>query len=444
MHASEHADLAAKPAADISPGRAWWAIFILFLAYMLSYIDRTIIALLVEPLRLDLGLTDTQISLLQGLAFAIFYSTVALPIAVLSDRMSRRRIIAAGIAFWSLATAACGLAGNFWQLFLARMGVGVGEAALGPAAYSLIADLFPEEKRGRAMAVFSSGVSVGGGLAFIVGGMIVAFAATADFSGTILAELSGWQIVFLTLGPPGILVALLMLTIVEPRNSQPALPKTASPSAMPFLHRNAAFFGGLFILAAISGMIMTALLYWGPAYLMRLHDMTAPEAGRALGFGLLIAGPVGALCGGSVSDWLTRRGWQAAPVWTMAFGCAVMTIAGIIAALADSSSLAITGLSTAFFFGSFAYPCGGAALQKATPAPLRARVSALYLFVVTLFAAAIGPTLIALITDFVYGDPNAVGRSLASALMVAGPVGIAAALFAGLKLRSGISEEYTR
>ena len=141
-----------------TPARAWWAIFVLFLAYMLSYVDRTIIALLVEPLRVDLGLTDTQISLLQGLAFAIFYTGLSIPIAILADRHSRRAIIGVGIVFWSAMTSACGLAGNFWQLFIARMGVGVGEATLGPSAYSLIGDLFPEERRGRAMAVFSCSV----------------------------------------------------------------------------------------------------------------------------------------------------------------------------------------------------------------------------------------------------------------------------------------------
>ena len=424
-----------------SAGRAWWAIFVLFLAYMLSYIDRTIIALLVEPLRQDLGLTDTEISLLQGLAFAIFYSTISLPIAVLSDRMSRRRIIGIGIAFWSLMTSACGLAANFWQLFAARMGVGVGEATLGPAAYSLIADLFPEEKRGRAMVIFSSGVSVGGGLAFIVGGMIVAFAATADFSGTLLADFAGWQIVFLVLGPPGILVALLMATVAEPRNARPAAEREPSPPAMPFLRRHGLFFGPLFVASAISGMMMTAILYWGPAYLMRVHGLTAPEAGQALGLGLLLAGPAGAIAGGSVSDAWTRRGIAAAPVWTVAIGIALMGIAGVAAALAASATVAAICASAAFFFGSFAYPGGAAAIQKTAPDRLRARVAALYLFVVTLFAAALGPTLIALITDFGFGVPEAVGRSLAVALAVSGPLGVACALFAAFRLGRLDNEE---
>ncbi|MBL8629221.1 MAG: MFS transporter, partial [Rhodospirillaceae bacterium] len=200
-----------------SPAKAWWAMVVLFLAYTLSFIDRTILALLVEPLRRDLGLSDTEISLLHGLAFAIFYSTMGVPIAVLSDKRSRRLIIGVGVFFWSLMTVLCGVATSFWKLFAARLGVGVGEATLGPATYSLVADLFPEHLRGKAMGFFATGIHVGAGLALIVGGAIVGMAAGVGEIETAVGTFRSWQLVFFIVGAPGLIIALLCATMIEPK-----------------------------------------------------------------------------------------------------------------------------------------------------------------------------------------------------------------------------------
>ena len=321
------------------------------------------------------------------------------------------------------------------------MGVGIGEAALGPAAYSLIGDLFDESRRGRAMGIYSSGVSVGGGLAFILGGLIVAFAATADLSGTPLDGFSGWQIVFLLLGPPGILVALLMWTVPEPRNTPTAATAIKAPPVLPLLRRHATFFSSLFVASAISGMIMTALLYWAPSFFLRVHGLEISEAGLILGLGLLIGGPVGAIVGGATSDHWTRRGVASAPVWTIAIGIALMTASGITATIVASSTVGGLLLGSAFFWGSFAYPGGAAAIQKSTPPDQRARVAAVYLFVVTLLSAAVGPTLIAMITDYVFADPNAVGRSLVVALAIVGPIGVLCAILAAIRLKGVAATE---
>ena len=195
----------------------WYAVFMLLLAYVLSFVDRIIMSLLVTPIKEDLGTTDAQMGLLMGFAFALFYTVIGIPIARLSDVKSRTMIVAVGIFLWSLMTAACGLARSFFQLFLARVGVGVGEAALSPAAYSMISDYFTEDKLGRAIAVYQSGGLFGGGLAFIIGGAVVSMIISSDATSlTFVGILKPWQIAFLIVGLPGILMAFLMLTVKEP------------------------------------------------------------------------------------------------------------------------------------------------------------------------------------------------------------------------------------
>nr|MCS5654047.1 MFS transporter [Candidatus Neomarinimicrobiota bacterium] len=199
---------------------SWYAVIILLLAYVLSFVDRIIMSLLVIPIQSDLGISDTQMGLLMGLAFAIFYVAIGIPIAKLSDEKSRRIIVSIGIFLWSLMTAACGLAKSFSHLFFARIGVGVGEATLSPAAYSMIADYFSENKLGRAIAVYQSGALFGGGLAFIIGGIVVNYAVNADsITLPIIGVLQPWQIAFIVVGLPGVLMALVMLTVKEPKRT---------------------------------------------------------------------------------------------------------------------------------------------------------------------------------------------------------------------------------
>ena len=200
---------AGKVAAEAAPtanttNYGWYTVGVLTVAYVFSFIDRSILTLLVGPIRVDLGISDTQVSLLHGLAFAIFYTLLGIPIASLADRRNRRNIIAVGVTFWSIATAACGLTRNFWQLFLARIGVGVGEAALSPAAYSMIADSFPPEKLGRALSVYTLGAIAGIGFALIIGGAVIGTVMTAtDATLPLVGTVRPWQVVFFIVGLPG-------------------------------------------------------------------------------------------------------------------------------------------------------------------------------------------------------------------------------------------------
>ena len=202
------------------PSVAWTTLAILFLAYVSSFVDRQIIGLLIEPIKADFQISDTEVSLLLGLSFAIFYCLVALPIGRLVDTRSRKNIVAVGITLWSFMTALCGLAQNYTQLFLARIGVGVGEATLGPAAYSMLADSFPPKRLGLAMGIFNMGTAIGAGLALIIGGSVISF-VTGNNVGSIslfgINFLSGWQWVFILVGLPGLFVALLTMFIKEPQ-----------------------------------------------------------------------------------------------------------------------------------------------------------------------------------------------------------------------------------
>jgi MFS family permease len=420
--------------------RAWWAVIVLFLAYTLSFVDRTILSLLVEPLRRDLHISDTQISLLQGLAFAIFYTTMGLPIAIWADRGSRRVIAATGIFFWSLMTAACGLATSFWGLFAARLGVGVGEAALSPATYSLIADLFPENKRGRALGVFGSGINVGAGLALLIGGAVVSMVTKIGTMETPFGTFRSWQLVFVIVGLPGVLVALLALTIHEPRRTQHAVAVRTEPGAFRrFLWTHKGAIAAHFTGFSICGLAYTGVSAWAPTFLIRHHGFTAAQAGKSLGIAVLFVGALGSLAGGALSDrWVHLKD---GPLRIGLIAIVMHTVAGIAGPLVNTPAMAIACFSTVFFFGGFAFAAGAAAIQKVTPGRLRARMSALYLFVVSVIATALGPTSIALLTDRLFKNPAAVGYSMAIVAATIGPVGVFAFLLGLRPFAKAIGEQ---
>ena len=310
----EAAAEAAYPSLDVPvvrPARAWGSVAVLLVLALVSLLDRQIIALLVDPIKADLRITDTEIGLLQGLAFTLFYSTAAIPLGWTVDNFSRRMVCWAGVTVWSLGTVACGLSGQFWQLFLARITIGAGEASLTPSSVSLISDLFPREKVGGAMGVFVSSISLGSGLALIVGGFIVDLLAGR---GPILLPLVGaiapWQAAFIAVGLPGLFVALLAFLIADPRPPR-------SPSEM---RENAGTgFGAYFsanaqlIVCTLAGFSFAAFAFyavasWTPAFLGRRFAMKIGQIG--LFWGLIVAGvgTCGAILGGQAINHAARRG----------------------------------------------------------------------------------------------------------------------------------------
>ena len=297
-----------------SNSRAWYAVVILTIAYVVSFLDRQLLSLVVQDVKADLDLSDTQVSLLLGFAFALFYTTMGIPIGRLADKKSRRAIIGVGITFWCLMTAACGLAKNYTQLFLARVGVGVGEATLSPSSLSMISDYFPKEKRGKAIGFFNMGVSVGSGIALIVGGQIVAYVANSPplvlpFFGEIFA----WQALFLYVGLPGLIVAALMVTVREPKRKEKIKIKTelgeeteevSIKETIQFLLERKQAYGWLFLSMACSVLIGYAFLSWMPAMYIRSYDIGIDVISIWLGSAFLIAGPIGAISTGWLCDYL--------------------------------------------------------------------------------------------------------------------------------------------
>ena len=269
---------------------AWYMVSVLMVAYMFSFIDRSILSLLVSPIRADLQISDTQFSLLHGIAFALFYTGLGIPIARLADRYSRKHIISIGIVVWSFATAVCGLAKNFVQLFTARMMVGVGEAALSPAAYSMITDSFPKNQLGRAMAVYNTGVFFGVGLAYVIGGIVVTAVADITITGLpVIGELKGWQLTFFIVGLPGVLIALFCIMLREPKRGYVNDEHIPVRQILRFMRTNWSTFVTHFFGFAALTLYFNGFMAWAPALINRRFDMPTGQAGIYLGYIVLVS-----------------------------------------------------------------------------------------------------------------------------------------------------------
>ncbi|KVC48977.1 MFS transporter [Burkholderia pseudomultivorans] len=416
----------------------WYVVIVCMLAYIFSFVDRQVLVLMIEPIKRDLHLTDTQFSLLNGFAFSLFYAVMGMPIAYLADRYARPRIISLGIALWSLATAACGFSQHFLHMFVARMGVGVGEAALSPGAYSMLADYFPKEKLGRAIAVYSLGSFVGGGVAFLIGGYVIALLKHASaFTLPLVEQVHAWQVTFLIVGLPGLLVALLFAaTVRDPQRKglaqdrSGAVRRVSMRDSLRFVGAHRATFACHYLGFSFYAMALYCLLSWTPAFYIRHFGMTAVEAGYTLGIVLLVANTAGVFCGGWLNDWLLRRGRVDAPMRAGAIGAACMVIPAALFTQVDHLPTSLALLVVAMFFASFPMPTSTAAMQTLAPNQMRAQISALFLLVSNLIALGIGTTVVALFTDRVFGAPAAVGHSMSI-------VNLAAALLAALLLGAG-------
>jgi MFS family permease len=412
----------------------WYVLGVLTVAYTLSFVDRQILTLLVGPIKRDLGLSDTRISLLQGLSFALFYTVMGLPLGRLADRSNRRRLIVAGITVWSGMTALAGFARTFPQLVLARIGVGVGEAALSPAAYSLIRDYFPTRQLGRAASVYNLGVHFGGALALVIGGAVVgrlgeAGVVTLPLVGTIRS----WQAVFFIVGIPGLLVALLVATIHEPeRRRAPGAVDASIGDLLAFLRANRRLIG-----AYLGGFSLLSLLAygsgaWAPTFLIRTYGWGAAETGAAYGLISLTAGPIGVLAGGAYADWLHARGHRDATVRAGMHSAMVLWPFAVATPLMPTAEAALAlGWFVTLLF-AFPFGAAAAAIQLIAPAAIRAQLTAVYLFVSTLVGLGLGPVIVALLTDRVFGDPSELRYALLTVAVALPPV---AALF----LRAGLA-----
>jgi MFS family permease len=399
-----------------SPRYAWYVVAVLTLASISGNIDRMILSLLVPAIERDLNISDTQMSYLIGLAFSVFYTVLGLPIARLADRANRRNIMAAGVGLWSLFTTACATATTYGRLLLLRIGVGVGEATLLAPSVSLIADYFPRETRGRAMSVFSSAIFFGSGLAYLLGGWVVGF---AEQQGTrtvpVLGAIRAWQSVFLFVGLPGLAVMLLFFTIREPRRESSGAGQTSVPlrAVWQYVRDNRRTFVTQNLGFAISATVNYAIAAWLATFLIRSYGWTPTRAGLVQGSLTMTVGVAAAIIGGWLADRLVKRGMSDGPLRVGMIGAAGMLISATAYPLMPTAALAVTWLVAVNFFAALPWGAAATAAAEIVPGPIRAQGVALYFFVVGLVSSALGPSLVAWCTDFVFHDRAMVRYSLA-------------------------------
>lgn len=405
---------------------AWATVFILMVLAALAYMDRAIIALLVEPIRRDLQIGDFQISLLQGAAFAVVYAVFGVPMGWLVDRFPRRTIIFLGVAVWSLAATACGaFAKTYPELVAARIVLGIGEAALGPAAYSLIGDLFPKARLGLASSVYAMGTVLGAGLAITVGGgVIAALVQQGPLSLPVAGALQPWQMAFVATGLPGLFLAPLIFLVPEPeRRLKGQELAMAGERFLRFLTARGRYLACHFVGFGVIAVIGNAIAAWFPVYLQRRHGLPVGQVGLAVGAISALCGLAGYLAIGWTVDRLFARGWTAAHLLAGIVAAVGMGVFGALAFSAENLTLTLICYGIAFFLA----PVSGAAvahLQITTPPPFRGRVSALYLLVFTLMGFAAAPSLVAFFTDFVFRDPQRLGTSVIVTLVIAAPTAV--------------------
>lgn len=400
-------------------GYAWYVVFILTALYMLSFVDRTILSLLVGSIKRDLGISDTQIGLLQGLSFALFYTVMGLPLGRLADTRNRRNLIAAGVVIWSLFTGICSLAKTFWSLFVTRIGVGIGEAGLSPAAYSLIADYFPPERLGTAISVYYMGVFLGASMAMLLGGMVVdTMARIHTVTLPLIGTIASWRVTFLIVGAPGLLGALVVYTIKEPlrkdmlKSAQGAAAHLSFGESLGQLRLRWQSVAGISLAMVFQSMANYALVSWGPTYFARVHGWTAGQSGRALAAILLTAGCGGMYVGGRWSDHWQKRGMVEAPMRVMVIGAVGTILLLPFGTLLPGIAWTLTLLWGGVF--ALALPMGisAAALQRIFPNQVRGVVSALYLFILNIGGQSLGPLLPGVFNDYLFHNGKMIGYSL--------------------------------
>lgn len=404
----------------------WTVVAMLCAAALASQLDRMIINLLVEPIKADLNLSDTGFALLQGVAFGLFYVMMSVPIGWLADRFQRRLVIAGGLGLFSAFSMGTGLTHSYWQLFVMRTGVGVGEASLYPAGFSMISDHFPHHKLGRAIGLFTMSSMLGTGLAYIFGGALIDWLThyVSVHPGAFWG-LKPWQLTFILISLPGLLLAPFFLLVKEPRRrgrvaqSGERLPATllfrevwARRGALGFM------FAGLSMVALVS----YALAIWTPALFIRVYHWTPAELGLALGLQYLTFGIGGGIFAGFVNDHLLKRGILDAPLRVAAWGFIGVSVLGGLAPLMSSPWMSLALFAPVHFMISIPFSCAPTALQLILPNELRSQVSGLYITVITIVGLVIGPVIVAQFTDRVFEGPGAVRYSMALVVALAGPI----------------------
>lgn len=391
-------------------GYAWYTVALLTGVYIFSYVDRTILYLLVEPIKEDLQLTDTQIGWLMGPAFAVFYTTLTIPLGWLADRWKRNWIVGIGVILWSIATAACGLAKSFMQLFSARIMVGVGEASLSPCALPMIADSFPPEKRGKPIAVYSAALSLGAGIASLAGASVIIWSKSA---GTITLPLVGllspWQFAFVAVAAPGILLGILMFLLREPARQEQAgiaeQGKAGFLDAGRYLFADWRMYGGFVAIVCL----MTTVAYsqgWFAAMFERTWGWPSEQFALYNGVMNLVMGPATVITTGWYIDRLFAKGFADAPVRVMIFGVLLIIPTQVLAPLMPNGTLAFIMIALNLIGMASVTAAAATGLMNVTPGEIRSQVTALYFVIISVTGLMLGPMTVGILSDSFFGTEN--------------------------------------
>ncbi len=415
---------------------AWYVLGILLIAYISSFIDRQILALLVKPIKASFDISDTQMGLLMGLSFALFYTLLGIPIGLMADRMNRKKIIGWGIAIWSLMTVLCGLADSFAMLFFARVGVGIGEAALSPAAYSMISDYFPKRKLGTAMSIYNLGVYLGSGLSILIGAALRSMIGQENIQLPFFGEIFSWQVIFFYIGLPGLLIVLLLQTVKEPKRKELDSDKESAVKAsvneiITYFKANKRTFLSLNFGIAFMSLASYAGMYWVPAFLSRVHGWADQKAGLTFGVIVSVFATLGVLTGGRYADYLSKKGVVNAKMRAAFIGMSIAVLCTIGVLLPDPD-IALVFIALFCFFAAFPYGSATAAIQEIAPNNMRAIFSAFFLFVVNIIGLGLGPLSVGLLNDRFFHDPLKIHQSI-FITQFTGCLVSAALLYIGLK-----------
>jgi MFS family permease len=414
---------------------AWYVVFILLLANISSFVDRSILALLVEPIKRDLHLTDTQISLLMGLSFALFYTFFGVLIGHFADKFNRRNIIIAGITVWSLMTALCGGVQTFNQFFLSRIGVGVGEATLSPSAYSMISDYFPKNKLSRALSTYALGSFLGTGVAILIGGLLISYLPTrGTIYVPILGEIFQWQMLFVYIGLPGFLIALLVFTVKEPIRKdagQVSETKATLKEALEIIWIKRKAYLPMCVATAFTAFVGYGSSAWIPTFFQRTFGWEMQEVAGKYGIVSTIFSTLGVLAGGWLADRYQKQGVLNGKVRVGLISGFGIFLSVLVFFINDPNMLILSSAFPAFFI---AFPIGAAvaAVQELMPNRVRALASSIYLFFVNIIGMGAGPFTVAFFTDSIFHDEKMIKHSLLALYIIGG---LATIIFYALALK---------
>jgi MFS family permease len=388
-------------------------LLLLTVAYTLSFMDRYVMNLFLNKVKTDFQLSETQAGLLAGAGFAVLYALMALPMGIVADRSSRTKLAALGVAVWSIMTMGCGLAKNFALLFVGRIGVGVGEAALTPAAYPVIKSLFRSEKLSTALGVYSSGIYIGSGLAYWLGGKALTWIQNENYLSAFGFVSFDWQLVFILFGLPGLLVAALLYFIYEPQQETSKTTNSQWTELVAFLKTNNYFFLKFCFASAAFNVAVYAAGVWLPAYLQRLHHMTIAESGQLLGMTMLFVAPIGAIAGGFAADYFSvKRGLSGRIQSLLFFLVAIAACFGSLSFTFTGTLLYAPLIGLSLLMGA-PVAITAAAVQEMAPENLRSTAPAFLLMMQNLIGMSLGPLAVALLTQYVFHNNQQIGEAIA-------------------------------